>query len=252
MSPALLARIEEAGLNASAPPQQRLVDGWLVRFCPGKAKRARCINAIATGRLPLDERLARCADVYRDVGLPMMVRITPFSMPEGLDEALAARGWHSLDDTRVMVLKSLDALARIDHDPEIQPLASEPFAHCVGALRGSPLAQRQAHAHRLVNAPVPFNAWVCKRDGEVLACGQTVIEAGIVGLYDVVTATHRRGEGHAGRLCEHMLSRAAAAGAKAAYLQVEAHNVPARALYRRLGFVDGYAYHYRCADRGAT
>ncbi len=37
----LLSRIEDAGINASAPPQQRWVDGWLVRCSPGKAKRAR-------------------------------------------------------------------------------------------------------------------------------------------------------------------------------------------------------------------
>ena len=35
--PAWLCRIEEAGLNASAPSEQRLLDGWLVRFNPGKA-----------------------------------------------------------------------------------------------------------------------------------------------------------------------------------------------------------------------
>ena len=51
-----LARIEDAGLNASAPAQQRLLDGWLLRFSPGKAKRARCINALSAGRLPLAEK----------------------------------------------------------------------------------------------------------------------------------------------------------------------------------------------------
>jgi ribosomal protein S18 acetylase RimI-like enzyme len=30
-----------------------------------------------------------------------------------------------------------------------------------------------------------------------------------------------------------------------AYLQVDAANDPARAVYRRLGFVDAYPYHYR-------
>ena len=29
---ALLSRIEDAGLNASAPPQQRWLDGWIVRL----------------------------------------------------------------------------------------------------------------------------------------------------------------------------------------------------------------------------
>ena len=50
----LLSRIEDAGINASAPREQLWVDGWLVRFSPGKAKRARCVQAVAAGRLPLD------------------------------------------------------------------------------------------------------------------------------------------------------------------------------------------------------
>ena len=38
---------------------------------------------------------------------------------------------------------------------------------------------------------------------------------------------------------------ARAAGAASAYLQVEADNARARAVYDRLGFADGYGYHYR-------
>ena len=64
----LLSRIEDAGINASAPPQQRWADGWLLRFSPGEAKRARCIQAVADGRLPLDERLALCAAVFAEAG----------------------------------------------------------------------------------------------------------------------------------------------------------------------------------------
>ena len=105
----LLSRIENAGINASAPPQQRWIDGWLVRFSPGKAKRARCVQAVADGRLPLHERLALCAAVLHDAGLPPIVRITPFSRPAGLDDALASRGFHRMDDTRVM-MASLDSM----------------------------------------------------------------------------------------------------------------------------------------------
>jgi len=85
----LLSRIEDASLNASAPPQQRWMDGWLVRLSPGKAKRARCVQAVADGRLPLPERLVLCQSVFDAAGLPAVVRITPFSRPVGLDDALA-------------------------------------------------------------------------------------------------------------------------------------------------------------------
>jgi ribosomal protein S18 acetylase RimI-like enzyme len=46
-------------------------------------------------------------------------------------------------------------------------------------------------------------------------------------------------------LCEHLLSLGAKLGASIGYLQVDAANAPALSVYRRLGFVDGYAYHYR-------
>ena len=67
----------------------------------------------------------------------------------------------------------------------------------------------------------------------------------MAGLYDVFTAEHARGGGHAEQLCRHLLALALLRGATVAYLQVDAANEPARRLYRRLGFVDGYAYHYR-------
>jgi ribosomal protein S18 acetylase RimI-like enzyme len=47
------------------------------------------------------------------------------------------------------------------------------------------------------------------------------------------------------KLCAELLRRAHEKGAKTAYLQVDASNLAARAVYRRLGFADGYAYHYR-------
>ena len=42
---------------------------------------------MADGRLPLAERLALCAEVFAAAGLPMVLRLTPFSRPAGLDDA---------------------------------------------------------------------------------------------------------------------------------------------------------------------
>ena len=253
--PALLSRIEDAGLNASAPPQQLWLDGWLVRFSPGKAKRARCVNAVAAGRLPIDDRLRACEAVFAEASLPMILRITPFTLPQELDAVLASQGLHRFDDTRVMALTDLSTLAAETALPpgaEIHATGLEAFAQRVGSLRGSPLSQRQAHGQRLQNSPVPFHAVKMHVDSELVACGQFAIEGPLVGLYDVFTAPNARGRGYARALCRKMLRQAHTRGAKSAYLQVEGDNHAARAVYRRLGFNDAYAYHYRTRDPSAT
>jgi GNAT superfamily N-acetyltransferase len=251
--PTLLSRIEDAGLNASAPPQQRWVDGWLVRFSAGKAKRARCVNAIASGRLPIAQRLAACNQVFAEAGLPLIVRITPFTAPSDLDEVLERHGLRRFDDTRVMVLTLPPPVTTpLTVGESIQPIGLEAFAQRIGGFRGSPLAQRQAHAERLVNAPVPFFAFELRADRETVACGQFAIEGDLVGLYDVFTTPSARGRGHASLLCRHLLARAHDHGARHAYLQVEGDNDAARSVYARLGFADGYAYHYRTRDPAAA
>jgi ribosomal protein S18 acetylase RimI-like enzyme len=248
----LLSRIEDAGINASAPPQQRWLDGWLLRFSPGKAKRARCINAVAPGRMPPADKLRFARACYEEAGLPLIVRITPFSQPAGLDDLLAGMGMRTLDDTRVMVCPSLDAIedAALPSGMTMHRVGHEPFAHAVGGLRGSALSQRQAHAQRLTLSPVPFEAYVIKRDddGQILCCGQLAVEGGLAGLYDIFTAKAARGQGLARALCQHLLVQARTRGAGVGYLQVEGDNGPARSVYRRLGFADAYAYHYRTAD----
>ncbi|MEF7616782.1 GNAT family N-acetyltransferase [Aquincola sp. MAHUQ-54] len=250
MSPStLLSRIEDAGLNASAPPQQRWIDGWLVRFSAGKAKRARCVNAVAEGRLPLADKLALAQAVFDDAGLPMVLRITPFTQPASLDARLDAAGFQPIDDTRVMVSPDLGSLRALPLPDGLcwAPVDSAAFAHAVGALRGSPAGQREAHAERLRLSPVPYRAWAIRRedDGAVVACGQYAREAELVGLYDVFTDPAYRARGLAAILCSRLLAAARAQGARTAYLQVDADNGPARRVYHRLGFTDGYAYHYR-------
>jgi ribosomal protein S18 acetylase RimI-like enzyme len=158
------------------------------------------------------------------------------------------------DDTRVMVRAELGDLAPAALPPgmSIQAIGLEPFAQCVGQLRGSPPGERQAHAQRLLQSPVPFRAFELRVDGELAACGQFAVEHDLAGLYDVFTAHPARGRGLARLLCSNMLGQAQAEGARHAYLQVEGDNHAARAVYRRLGFADGYAYHYRTRDAQAA
>lgn len=187
---ALAARIEEAGLNAVQPPEQLLYDGWLLRHCPGKARRARSVNAIADGRIELQAKIDHCRAFYAQASLPCLFRITPFSRPSGLDAALACQGFTAAEETRVMTL----ALAE---------------------------------------------------GGRVVAVGQSVQESDLVGLYDIVSAEDTRNRGLATALTTELLRRALEERAAVAYLQVSADNIAARHVYRKLGFVDRYAYWYR-------
>jgi GNAT superfamily N-acetyltransferase len=245
----LLSQIEDASLNASAPPQQRWLDGWIVRYAPGKARRARCVNAVAPGRRPLADKLAEVRALFAAAGLPMVLRVTPFTQPTELDHQLAALGYRQEGLTHVLVKTGLTARAPTAlpaglHWATLDVVA---LAEAVGALRGSTATQRQSHATRLALSPVPVSGFAIRRDdnAEVVACGQVTQEADLVGLYDVFTHESMRGQGLAGCLCERMLSISARNGAIIAYLQVEATNTPARQVYARLGFVDGYTYHYR-------
>jgi len=251
----LLSRVEDVSLNAAAPPQQRWMDGWLLRYCPGKARRSRCINALAPGRLPLPDKLQAAARLFQQAGVPMVFRVTRFTQPPDLDDQLAALGWPAVDPTRVLVRPELQALTLPAMPAELRwrQLAPEAFAEAVGHLRGTLPADRLSHAQRLAAAPVPHAAYVIERasDGEVLACGQTAQEDEFVGVYDVQTAQASRRLGLASLLCERMLSYAASNGATTAYLQVQADNEAALRIYRRLGFGDGYGYHYREAPQRA-
>lgn len=252
---ALLARIEDAGINASAPRQQRWVDGWLVRTCPGKAKRARCIQAVAAGREPVVEKLARCRSIYAAAGLRMYVRVTPFSRPDGLDEALAGLGMELVDDTRVMVKTCLgdDAAPVSVRGVRVEVADAAAFAEWVGAERGSSAGERAAHRDRTAQSPVPYEAMLMRNAaGDVVAGGQVVVEGDLAGLYDVFTTEAERRRGHAVTLCRALLRHATEGGARIGYLQVDAANEAALAVYGRLGFVAGYDYHYRSPAEAAS
>lgn len=247
--PGPLSRIEDAGLNATAPRQQRWVDGWMVRLCPGNAKRARSIQPVAPGQFGVDQKLALCLPLYAAAGLRPYVRVTPFAEPAGLDGHLAALGMELVDESRVMVLATLaafrDCRAELT-DLRIEGAAPDSFAEWIGAARGATADERRSHADRIAHATVPHHA-VLARDpqGLPVAGGQIAVEGRVVGLYDLFTLEHARQSGHAAEVCRHLFARASQLGADVGYLQVGAGNEAARRIYRRLGFADAYSYHYR-------
>jgi N-acetylglutamate synthase len=245
--PAELQRIEEAGLNALQTQRQLFYDGWLLRLSPGTAKRARSVSAHFGSSLPVEAKIAYCENVYARHGLSTLFRMTPLDRPADLDRELGARGYEAFGETLVQTIS-------LERPPELPGLADDvtleapdtfAFVEAVASLRGSTAQQRDALAERLVNSPLEKRHAVVRAGGRVVCTGQVVVEGGLVGVFDVVTADDARGRGYATLACASLLSWAWQHGAHAAYLQVSADNAPAIAAYRKFGFATAYTYHYR-------
>lgn len=82
------------------------------------------------------------------------------------------------------------------------------------------------------------------------AVGLGVLDKEWIGLFDVATASGARRRGLGSRVTGAILGWGHERGATRAYLQVEESNRVAGKLYRGLGFVRAYGYHYRVRPTG--
>lgn len=235
-------RLEELSLNSSSPPGQLVYDGWLVRLAPGKAKRARSVNAVYPSSLPVGDKIRYCERLYSDCGLPALFRLTPFSQPAALDAELDARGYRRFDVTAV---EAASIPAPGAADAGVEALALADWVGAVATLRGSPEEHRRGHLARLEGMPLLKRAVALRCDNMIVATGLAIVEGDCAGLFDIVTHEAHRRRGHARRVVEGLLRAAWELGARHAYLQVQQDNSGARTLYSQFGFEEKYLYWYR-------
>lgn len=243
----LALRIEEAALNATVVREQMLYDGWLVRWAPAAAKRARSINVIALPHRDLDDKLAFCKILYARAGLPLIFRLTSMGPDPQLDGQLDARGFLRYGETSVMAVPmrtrpAVSAPATLRYEQT----ETGCFADVTGALRGYAADHVVEHRHRLASIAVPCIRLVARDEsGRSVAAGMAVVDGDVAGIFDVVVDESLRRRGYARQLMRRLLDAAYDAGARGAYLQVEFANTAARQLYASLGFSDRYSYWYR-------
>ena len=236
-------RLEELGLNSSAPPGQLVYDGWLLRMLRGKAKRARSVNAVYPSKAELATKIAYCERLYRSAGLPAIFRITPFSEPASLDAELGRRGYGRFDATAVECAP-IDP-ARFD-GAGAEAMDLPAWVDAVGEMRGSSPEHRVAHLARLQGMPLALRSVAIREaSGRVVATGLTIVEDDCAGLFDIITDEAARRRGHARSIVATLLRTAWELGARHAYLQVTVENESARRLYREFGFEERYQYWYR-------
>jgi N-acetylglutamate synthase len=241
-------RVEEASLNAWPALHQILLDGWVLRFARGFTKRANSVVPVYESQLDPLEKIRFCENLYVRERQTPIFRLTSITGDRDLDHMLALRGYQRADATTVMSCP-LDAAIGVRDRAQDAPFVALPRADWLTAyarITGIPEVATQLHALLLngIRTPHEFGAIFAQTP---VACGLAVLEAELVGLFDVATDTASRRRGHGRRLVEGLLDWGRRSGARHAYLQVLADNLAARQLYEGIGFSPLYSYWYRIA-----
>jgi len=144
-------------------------------------------------------------------------------------------------------LVALDDVRSVEarHDIELVTPSLGDFVESIGEMRRSSSTERAAHLERLSCAPLALHALLARVDGRTIACCQVAIDDGLAGIYDMMTVDDCRGRGLGTAVLRALLQWAKERGAMHAFLQVNADNEAALAVYRRFGFATTYTYHYR-------
>lgn len=242
---AKVRRYEAAGFRAWPAAAVHYDGTWVIRLTAGHpAKRLNSINPLDPGDVHgLPERIARASRRFEAYGRPLTFRISPLSGPE-LSAYLDNEGWSRLSDSLVMRL----VLEEAPVDEALDQIPLRDIGRFVTAslkVHGSDASLR-AGLSEIIGAIQPeAGLFALERGEEALATLICVHEGDIAGLFEIGTDEAVRNQGHGRNLILSALKWARLRGAREAWLQVEADNAPALALYHALGFTEAYRYHYR-------
>jgi GNAT superfamily N-acetyltransferase len=217
------------------------LDGWVLRFAHGVTGRANSVwTANDGGALRLDAKIEAAECFYERHGARPRFQLTPASVPTGLDDALAARGYRAAASVLVQTAVVGDVQ---ESDAAVAERADAAWLETWLTARGFDREPALAAAAAIFSPPGAFAR--VPATGPPLAIGRAVAADGFVGIFAMQTLAEARRRGYARRILHALLRWGARRGASRAYLQVEETNVPARALYDEYGFETSYVYVYR-------
>lgn len=242
---AKVRRFEAAGFRAWPAAAVHYDGTWVIRLTAGHpAKRLNSVNPLDPGDVGhLAERIARAGRRFEAYGRPLTFRISPLS-GAALSAHLDAEGWSRFDESLVMRLP----LAQAPVDDAIDQIPLKDISRFVGAslkVHDADPALRPGLSEIIGAIQPEAGLFALERGEEALATLICVHDGDLAGLFEVATDKAVRKQGHGRQLILSALKWARLRGAREAWLQVEAANAPAVALYRSLGFEDAYHYHYR-------
>ncbi|MDP3759261.1 MAG: GNAT family N-acetyltransferase [Ramlibacter sp.] len=234
--------IERATVAAVSPQAQEEIAGWLLPFDTGTVGRARSAVPLAhdaADAAVLDDIEAR----YAARGLPVMWRLPNIPAFDAFAERLQARGYEAGKPTHVQTAAAASVM-NVSQGPFAQTAARPDTAWAaVFVGEGFDPVDGASRVATLSRAPGALFASI--REGEAtVAAGMGGFSHGWASVHGMRTALACRGRGLAGRVLATLAREARSRGIERFFLQVEASNAPALALYRRAGFETAWTYSY--------
>lgn len=236
--------IERATLQAVAPEVVEALPGWLLPMDCGTVGRAR--SAVPLHHGPPDPvLLPLILDRYEARGFTAAFRLPDLPAFEPLQQALHRHGFVRQQPTLTQTAP-IDALltGAVSADPAAA-LADTPDEAWMAMFLGEGLDPVDgASRARSLSRAMGTRYASLRENGHPQACGAASFGHGWLGVHGMRTAAAQRGRGLAGRLLRAMAREAEQRGISQAFLQVDATNAPALALYQKLGFSTAWAYAY--------
>jgi ribosomal protein S18 acetylase RimI-like enzyme len=242
--PALVLALESRLVNAWPSFESQLCDGWLLRFARGYSKRANSATPIAAGATLDQALLDHMVQQFVRQNVRPTFRLTGLEDP-GVDAALAARGFDSIEPTFGMVCEIGAGEWDADASVTLEANVSKRWVRETAASYGGDKADDSLLIEIVSRIRQPHMFASLDLDGTNVAWGLGVVERGYVGLYDIVVSPDLRGLGLGRQVVTTLIAWGRGEGAETAYLQVREENEVARALYASLGFSDAYRYTHR-------
>jgi N-acetylglutamate synthase len=240
--------LQERAARALPASHVTITDGWWLRHAPGSVWWAGSVLPHHDADSPgLMHRVVEAEEFYAGHAAPARFQVSPGGCPSGLDALLAGRGYrrHSAmslqvaSTARAADLEPADGVGvRLDNRP------AQEWLDVWNAVQGHG-GDLRSEPEMLNRVQLPSAYASAAIDDEVIAVGRAVVDDGWVGVFGMATRPGARGKGAARSVLASLAQWAEDRAADRMYLQVERDNVAAHGLYRRAGFKEICAYHYR-------
>lgn len=242
-SAAEIEAIERATIAAVAHDAHEVIGPWILGLRPGSIGRAHSAAPLTHTLVRDDGLIARIEAAYRARSMSPVFRLPEVEGLSSLAEALTERGYVPKQPTQVMCA-DLTRVASVAKPDEVV-LLERPDEAWASVFLGEGFDPEDGAQRVAVLSNSPGAVFAAVRDGAgAHAVGVLSLSADWASLHGMRTRRDRRGQGLAGQVMARLAQAGLERGARRAFLQVEAGNSPALALYARAGFTPLWRYHY--------